>query len=135
MISVRACLTARTADSPACVKICQGRQTPSVTFCTGSARRPCPGVPLPDPRQPPISADMSRPILDRRRLLTLVSFGVAGFIVSPAMAANTAGAVLSEQDRGDVARVQEYLNAIRTLSARFMQISDTGGTAEGKLYL
>jgi outer membrane lipoprotein-sorting protein len=78
---------------------------------------------------------MSRPMLDRRRLLALVSGGIAGFALSPAMAANTAGATLSEQDRGDVARVEEYLNAIRTLSARFMQISDTGGTAEGKLYL
>jgi outer membrane lipoprotein-sorting protein len=42
---------------------------------------------------------------------------------------------LSDQDRSDVARIETYLNNIRTLSARFMQVSDTGGTAEGKFFL
>lgn len=49
--------------------------------------------------------------------------------------ASTAPRGLSPEDRADVARVEEYLNGIRTLSARFMQISENGGTAEGKLYL
>ena len=52
-----------------------------------------------------------------------------------AAAATAPRSALSDQDRADIARVEEYLNAIRTLSARFLQISDTGGTAEGKLYL
>jgi outer membrane lipoprotein-sorting protein len=74
-------------------------------------------------------------MLGRRRLLALAAGGlVAGSVTSPAVAAAPRG-TLSEQDRADVARVEEYLNAIRTLSARFMQISDNGGTAEGKLYL
>lgn len=74
-------------------------------------------------------------MLGRRRLLACVAGGwVAGSALAAA-AANTPRATLSDQDRADIARVEEYLNAIRTLSARFLQISDTGGTAEGKLYL
>lgn len=74
-------------------------------------------------------------MLGRRRVLALAAGGlVAGSAVSPASAAAPRG-TLSEQDRADVARVEDYLNAIRTLSARFMQISDNGGTAEGSLYL
>jgi outer membrane lipoprotein-sorting protein len=78
---------------------------------------------------------MSRMMLGRRRLLALAAGGlVAGSGISPVFAAAPRG-TLSDQDRADVARVEDYLNAIRTLSARFMQISDGGGTAEGKLYL
>jgi outer membrane lipoprotein-sorting protein len=77
---------------------------------------------------------MSRTSLGRRRLLVLAGAAVAG-----ALGRNAAAAVsqrpLSEQDRADIARVETYLNDIRTLSARFMQVSDTGGTAEGKLFL
>lgn len=74
-------------------------------------------------------------MLGRRRLLACVAGGwVAGSSIA-AVAATPPRAALSDQDRADIARVEEYLNAIRTLSARFLQISDTGGTAEGKLYL
>jgi outer membrane lipoprotein-sorting protein len=78
---------------------------------------------------------MSRTVLGRRRLLAVAAGGVvAAAGIVPALAAAPRGG-LSEQDRADVARVEEYLNAIRTLSARFMQISDAGGTAEGMFYL
>lgn len=73
-------------------------------------------------------------MLGRRRLLALAVGGLVAGSAASAAAAAPRGA-LSEQDRADIARVEEYLNAIRTLSARFMQISDAGGTAEGKLYL
>ncbi|HEX2115646.1 MAG TPA: outer membrane lipoprotein carrier protein LolA [Alphaproteobacteria bacterium] len=78
---------------------------------------------------------MSRTTLGRRCLLVLAGAAAA----SGALGRNAAAAVsqrpLSEQDRADIARVETYLNDIRTLSARFMQVSDTGGTAEGKLFL
>ena len=78
---------------------------------------------------------MSRIMFGRRRLLALAAGGVfARSGIAPGLA-NTSRDVLSEQDRADIARVEEYLNAIRTLSARFMQIADNGGTAEGNLYL
>jgi outer membrane lipoprotein-sorting protein len=43
--------------------------------------------------------------------------------------------VLNEQDRADVARIETYLNALRTLTARFVQIAEQGGIAEGRIYL
>jgi outer membrane lipoprotein-sorting protein len=43
--------------------------------------------------------------------------------------------VLNEQDRADVARIEAYLNALRTLTARFVQVAEQGGVAEGRIYL
>src|SRR5438876_2913695 len=53
---------------------------------------------------------------------------------SLAVAAPLKPAQLSEQDRADVQRVQQYLNGIKTMSARFTQYSD-GGTADGVFYV
>lgn len=78
---------------------------------------------------------MSPRLLGRRRLLSLAAAAAAGAALGPEAGAATTPRGLSEQDRADVARVESYLNGIRTLSARFMQVSDTGGTAEGKLFL
>jgi outer membrane lipoprotein-sorting protein len=41
----------------------------------------------------------------------------------------------SEEDRRDIARVEDYLNGLRTLRARFVQVSDRGAVAEGKLHI
>ncbi len=59
----------------------------------------------------------------------------AALLVQPlaAMAA-TPAATLSESDRADVARVEQYLNSIRTVAARFMQSSE-GRVAQGNFYL
>jgi outer membrane lipoprotein-sorting protein len=50
-------------------------------------------------------------------------------------AADAKRAQLSAQDRVDIARAQDALNAIDTLKARFLQISSNGGQAEGTAYL
>ncbi|MFN8758966.1 MAG: LolA family protein [Tagaea sp.] len=42
---------------------------------------------------------------------------------------------LSDADRVDVARVEAYLEAVRTLEARFLQIGPDGSTAEGMFWL
>jgi outer membrane lipoprotein-sorting protein len=73
------------------------------------------------------------PCLARRRLLALAGATTVALVVQDAVAAISPR--LSDQDRADVARIETYLNDIRTLSARFMQVSDTGGTAEGKFFL
>ena len=52
----------------------------------------------------------------------------------PAGAAPTA-AVLDEAGRANVARIEAYLDGIRTLRSRFVQIASTGAVAEGELYL
>jgi outer membrane lipoprotein-sorting protein len=42
---------------------------------------------------------------------------------------------LSPEDLADIARVEAYFNAIRTLRARFVQVADNGAIAEGTFYL
>lgn len=41
----------------------------------------------------------------------------------------------SPEDRRDIARVEAYFEALRTLRARFVQVSDQGAVAEGQLYI
>lgn len=49
------------------------------------------------------------------------------------LAAVTAVA-LTEEDRNEIRRIERYFNALRSIRARFVQISDTGRYAEGKLF-
>lgn len=44
-------------------------------------------------------------------------------------------ASLSHEDLSDIARVEEYLNSVSTVQARFVQVSSTGQSAEGELFL
>lgn len=44
-------------------------------------------------------------------------------------------ATLSAKDAQDVTRIQNYLNGIRTMQARFEQVADDGGVANGTIYL
>jgi outer membrane lipoprotein-sorting protein len=78
---------------------------------------------------------MSRTIMSRRRLFAFTAAAglAAAFRKDAAAVAPARG--LTDQDRADITRVETYLNDIRTLSSRFMQVSDNGGTAEGKLFL
>jgi outer membrane lipoprotein-sorting protein len=52
-----------------------------------------------------------------------------------AQAQTGVGAGLSPGDRAILERVENYLNSIRTLSARFVQITDDGRSREGEVYL
>ena len=67
-------------------------------------------------------------------LLAAVLIG-ASVSPSPALAAAARPAQLSPEDRADLERVTQYLNSIKTMSARFQQYSSNGGTASGILYL
>lgn len=56
--------------------------------------------------------------------------------VGPAPAADGATAVkLTDSEREEVSQIQQYLNSIRTLEARFLQVSSNGAYSEGKLYI
>lgn len=55
-------------------------------------------------------------------------------LLAPAASAQAPPA-LSPQDRADIARVESYLNGIRTLHSRFRQIAPNGGTSEGQAWL
>jgi outer membrane lipoprotein-sorting protein len=75
---------------------------------------------------------MTNPVSRREALLTFVVGGLA-CAAAPALAA--APAPLTARDRADIARIEAYLNDVRTLAARFIQTASTGGFAEGRLYL
>jgi outer membrane lipoprotein-sorting protein len=44
-------------------------------------------------------------------------------------------AVLTLQDRSDLARVEAYINSIHTLKARFLQVAPDGGISQGLAWL
>ena len=44
-------------------------------------------------------------------------------------------AALTPQDRIDIARIETYLNGVRTLHSRFLQIAPNGATSEGQAWL
>jgi outer membrane lipoprotein-sorting protein len=50
-------------------------------------------------------------------------------------AAQIRAAALSAQDRADVARIEAYLNSVRSLHARFFQVAPDGGTSQGQVWL
>jgi outer membrane lipoprotein-sorting protein len=58
-------------------------------------------------------------------LLTLVT--VAATPLVPAQ--------LSDRDRADIARIEAYLNGVRTMVSPFMQTASDGSTASGMVYL
>lgn len=60
----------------------------------------------------------------RRRTLLL------SLLAAPALAQG-----LSPQDRADIARIEAYLNGLRSLKARFLQMAANGGTARGTVWL
>ncbi len=45
------------------------------------------------------------------------------------------GVVLSAQDHADIARIEGYLNALKSLKARFMQVAQDGGVSQGTVWL
>lgn len=44
-------------------------------------------------------------------------------------------AAASAQTAGDIAKIEDYLNNIKTLQASFVQTASNGNTSEGKLYI
>jgi len=66
-----------------------------------------------------------------RNIVVAIGTLAATFVVT----ANHAEAALNAADRRVVSRVESYLNAIRTLTARFVQAEPNGWIAEGAIYL
>ena len=61
-------------------------------------------------------------------VMLAVTTGVAG-------AAEFRKLPLTERDKADIGRAEDYLNGITTLKARFLQISPNGTSVEGDAYL
>ncbi len=57
-------------------------------------------------------------------------------LAAPALAADgVKAAKLSDAEREEVSQIQQYLNSIRSLEARFLQVSSNGTYSEGMLYI
>lgn len=63
-----------------------------------------------------------------RQILTIIACLAALVLAGPAGAAE-----LSPQDRATIAKLEEYFNGIRTMQARFLQVSSRGAMAQGTL--
>ena len=66
-------------------------------------------------------------MLTRRILLSGLGLAIAG----PATAAFTP----TQRDKDDLARIEAYLNALKTLKARFLQVAPDGGISNGTAWL
>ncbi|GAB4359902.1 MAG: outer membrane lipoprotein carrier protein LolA [Kiloniellaceae bacterium] len=71
----------------------------------------------------------------RRRLLGALAAAFCA-VAAPALAAGPLQvAALSPDEVATVTRIEHYLNDIKTMQARFVQVSSNGAYAEGDLYL
>lgn len=75
----------------------------------------------------------------RAALVATLMISAAGLLAAPlgtALAASKAvPAKLDDKQKAELARVETYLNSIRTLRARFLQVADDGGNAEGDVLI
>jgi outer membrane lipoprotein-sorting protein len=69
-------------------------------------------------------------------VLALMVFGwPAAGLRGDAAATEPAAPVLSSEEQADIARIEQYFNAVRSMRARFLQVASTGQTAEGTVFL
>ena len=71
--------------------------------------------------------------MKRRNLL--LSALLASTLPAQIAVAQAVAARLTAQDRADLARVEQYLNGLRSLQGRFLQIAPDGGTSGGQVWL
>lgn len=84
------------------------------------------------------------PIIDRRRFLHISAASAVCLVTGAGLVAKTAPAAaktapqpvsLSPEDQADVARIEQYLNDMTSVEARFQQYTAGQGLAFGKIYL
>jgi outer membrane lipoprotein-sorting protein len=74
--------------------------------------------------------------MNRLLLLAVLGLALALAALPPALEARPAVlASLSEQDRGDLQRIERYLNEIRTMTSPFLQVAPDGGQTKGTFSL
>ena len=64
----------------------------------------------------------------------VVGFFLIALFLAPFALKAQGLANLSQADRADISRIEAYLNRIRTMEARFLQVSSDGEYSEGDLY-
>jgi outer membrane lipoprotein-sorting protein len=71
----------------------------------------------------------------RAGLGALAASTALGSITASAWAKKVKAAALNDQDKVDVARIEEYLNGITTMQAKFQQVDGAGNLAFGMIYV
>jgi outer membrane lipoprotein-sorting protein len=80
--------------------------------------------------------DLSRRTLLARAGLTLAaSTTMLSLPSTAAFAKKVKPAALTDQDKADVQRIEDYLNGITTMQAKFQQFSDSQGLVFGEIYV
>jgi outer membrane lipoprotein-sorting protein len=69
--------------------------------------------------------------MKRRSLLALLP----AVVFAASVRAQPRPIPLSDRDRADLARIEAYLNGIRSLKARFLQVAPNGATSQGTAWL
>jgi len=69
------------------------------------------------------------------RLMQRRSLLLAPLLLLPGLAAAQGKFQPTAQDRADLARIETYLNGLRSLKARFMQVAPDGGITAGNAWL
>ena len=74
--------------------------------------------------------------MNRRTLLLTTLLAPLFVLALPGLAhAQARPAPLTAQDRADLARIEVYLNGVRALHSRFLQVAPDGRTSEGQAWL
>lgn len=82
------------------------------------------------------TASLARPLGRRDLLAGMAGIGLIGSLGGLVGRARAATAIaLSDGDRAVVQRVQDYLNTLTTVKARFVQSASNGSYAEGMVYV
>jgi outer membrane lipoprotein-sorting protein len=79
--------------------------------------------------------DLTRRGVIRAGIGALAATTALGAVTSSAWAKKVKAANLSDQDKADVARIEEYLNGITTMRAKFQQVDGAGNIAFGMIYV
>jgi outer membrane lipoprotein-sorting protein len=82
----------------------------------------------------PVTAAPS-PLARRILLKALAMAPLAGLLPLTAARAAAPALQLTDEDRADLKRIAGYLDGIRSMRARFQQVSSNGGLAFGKIFL
>lgn len=70
-----------------------------------------------------------------RRTLLATALLTPLAMAAPAWAQKLVPLAMTPQDRADIARIEAYLNALKTLKARFLQVAPDGSTSQGTAWL
>jgi outer membrane lipoprotein-sorting protein len=68
----------------------------------------------------------------RRALLALLALAL---LSTPALAAKAKPWPLTPQDKTDLARIETYFDGLKTLTAKFLQVTDMGAIARGAVFI